>query len=745
MCTTNVTNVHASSTVGTVLSPNVAELSKVPLNLDMNETCVYTTVTSVPSRVPFPEVPTIVVSRGPPPLIPSTVCNTAWSTTQIENATHVPTTDCTMPTSGIPLYSGFGLEPNSHVRATSHVRSEPSYSSLGFDPNICVQATDFTRPPYPSFRIEPNTHVQAVEPTSSLPHYLDAHVPAIGQTTPALSRHPHVRMRIDPNDPAHRTAPLPVSSVGTHAQIADPSRVVSHSYVPPVSMAHVPSVLPTIVPPAPSRTTPNVKLPKLTMKKCSGDLTKWTTFWDAFSSSIDAHPALSGIDKFNYLISLLESTAAEAISGLTPTEANYEEAVATLKKRFGNPQLIITSHHDIKGLRRLHDSVEAHVRGLRALRVPAQTYGGLLTSVLINKLPPELRLIVTREMTGESWDLQRLMRVFEQEIDARERAFVPTSQGNVRKPRIPTAATLMTSDSGSSGNQVVCVYCERGHPSGSCTTIVDVTARKELLRKSGRCYVCLRRHHLSRDCRSKFNCRKCRGRHHVSICSRSANKSTEKPPASQEDCGRSQDGRNSAVPTTTAYVGSQTPILLQTARLRVVDPGNGNHETSVRAILDSGSQRTYVTSRVRERLKLPTVMTETLHIRTFGDSGGHEEICDVVKLGVRIEKGETLEMSVLVVPLICSPLVSQPITASEESHDHLLGLELADSDDGSDVLEVDMLIGSDWYWSLVTGKVIRGRTGPMAVQSKVGWILSGPTTNQTTANLTLFSPSHTLS
>ena len=116
------------------------------------------------------------------------------------------------------------------------------------------------------------------------------------------------------------------------------------------------------------------------MKKFDGDLTKWTTFWDSFSSSIDANPAPSGIDKFNYLISLLEWTVAEAIAGLTPTDANYEEAVATLKKRFGNPQLIInchmeallhvpgvSSHHDIRGLRKLHVSVEAHIRGLKAL------------------------------------------------------------------------------------------------------------------------------------------------------------------------------------------------------------------------------------------------------------------------------------------------------------------------------------------------------------------------------------------
>lgn len=125
-----------------------------------------------------------------------------------------------------------------------------------------------------------------------------------------------------------------------------------------------------------------VKLPKLTIKKFNGDLTRWVTFWDSFNSSIHANPALSSIDKFNYLISLLESTASEAIAGLALTSANYDEAISTLRKRFGNSQLIInrhmenlmnttavTSHHDIKGLRRLLDSVEAQVRGLRGLGV----------------------------------------------------------------------------------------------------------------------------------------------------------------------------------------------------------------------------------------------------------------------------------------------------------------------------------------------------------------------------------------
>ena len=309
-------------------------------------------------------------------------------------------------------------------------------------------------------------------------------------------------------------------------------------------------------------------------------------------------------------------------------------------------------------------------------------------------------------MTGEAWDLERLMRIFEQEIDARERAFVPTSQGNVRRPRVPTASTLLASSPGSNSNRVVCVYCEKDHVSSSCNTITDVAARKELLRKSGRCFVCLKRHHLSRDCCSNFNCKRCRGRHHVSICVRTTNKSGGKPPTTQGASEKSQGGDNSAVPTTTCYVGSQTPILLQTAKLRLVNPNGENPETSARAILDSGSQRTYVTSNVRERLKLPAIATETIQIKTFGNSESYDKTCDVVNFGVRIRSGETLEIAALVVPLICNPLTSQPITTSGECHKHLLGLELADSADGNDVLGVDVLIGSDWYWSLVTGRVI---------------------------------------
>ena len=202
----------------------------------------------------------------------------------------------------------------------------------------------------------------------------------------------------------------------------------------------------------------HVKLPKLSLKKFGGDLTKWMTFWDTFESSVHNNPSLSKIDKFNYLNSLLESAAAESIAGLTLTSVNYDEAVATLKRRFGNKQLIVNrhmeillnlesvcSHHHLKSLRHLMDVVEANVRGLQALGVPTESYGGLLSSILMSKLPSELRLIVTRELSDKDWELDSLMRIIEREVDAREESSGGlTATTRKTNPRtLPTAMSLI--------------------------------------------------------------------------------------------------------------------------------------------------------------------------------------------------------------------------------------------------------------------------------------------------------------
>ena len=60
--------------------------------------------------------------------------------------------------------------------------------------------------------------------------------------------------------------------------------------------------------------------------------------------AIDSNADLSPVEKFNYLSSLLDGVAQEAVSGLALTGANYAEAVSTLKKRFWGTQQIVSKH-----------------------------------------------------------------------------------------------------------------------------------------------------------------------------------------------------------------------------------------------------------------------------------------------------------------------------------------------------------------------------------------------------------------
>lgn len=70
---------------------------------------------------------------------------------------------------------------------------------------------------------------------------------------------------------------------------------------------------------------------------------------------------------------------------------------------------------------------------------------------------------------------------------------------------------------------------------------------------------------------------------------------------------------------------------------------------------------------------------------------------------------------------------------------------MADPTEANENLEVNVLIGSDIYWNLVTGRVARGGSGPIAIHSKVGWILSGPVSqHDVSVNLCATANTHSL-
>ena len=416
----------------------------------------------------------------------------------------------------------------------------------------------------------------------------------------------------------------------------------------------------------------------------------------------------------------------------------------------------VTSPNNLTGLRRPYDKIESNVRGLKSLEVAPESYGSLLSSVLLNKLPQELRLIISRKGGDDSWSLDPLMKELEGQLEARERAAShsvgPTQPG--KQPRDqPTATALL-----SGASKPCCSYCQQPHSSTTCTSVMDSDSRKQILRSSGRCFICLRRGHISKDCRSKFKCPKCGGRHHLSICLKAHDREGHSEPSTRPLTGSSSNQTPSQrldpeAPTfvappaasTTMYVNASKTVLLQTARASVYNPQDPQLSLRIRAVLDAGSQRSYITRNVRNLLRLTPKGQQPMSILTFESTQRLDQNCEIVQVGMKLRDGSDQFFGLFTVPTICEPLTSQPIALCTEKCGHLSQLDLADYSEGDSEMCVDLLIGADYFWNLTTGRTVRGKSGPVAIHTKLGWVLSGPTpftgaSSQSTSLIT----SHTL-
>ena len=106
-------------------------------------------------------------------------------------------------------------------------------------------------------------------------------------------------------------------------------------------------------------------------------------------------------------------------------------------------------------------------------------------------VPQELRLIISREFYTKNWSLDELPKVFKKEVEARERcnsmATTPSTTP-VRKhlPKPPEK------------QRITCTFCKQGHRSVDCVIVTNVSERKDMLKKQGRCFICFKRSHIAK-------------------------------------------------------------------------------------------------------------------------------------------------------------------------------------------------------------------------------------------------------
>ena len=189
--------------------------------------------------------------------------------------------------------------------------------------------------------------------------------------------------------------------------------------------------------------------------------------------------------------------------------------------------------------------------------------------------------------------------------------------------------------------------------------------------------------------------------------------------------------------------------MLQSAAVCVSNVEDYKTSTFSRVLFDNCSQRTYITTSLKKTLKLRAIRKENILIQRFASDEGHIEELDVVQLCLR---GKTKNLNYYVEDLcvlyICSPLKEHFVEETQSQFNHLKELQLSETKQQNEITEIDILIGLDFYYLLVSGRIKKGfPSDPVAVESVSGWIISGPTSKTKTdknTNTTNYTVSNTM-
>ena len=474
----------------------------------------------------------------------------------------------------------------------------------------------------------------------------------------------------------------------------------------------------------------SVQLPKLSLPEFGGDLTQWQTFWDKFKATVDGSD-LPDVTKFTYLQSLLVGDAKKAVEGLSLTSAHYKVACELLQRQFERREKIVFSHiqgllnltANVKGsrlaqLQSIQDQILVHVRSLEALEVNGETYGIVLTPLVLSRLPPEVRMEWAREGEGKECDLQHLLDFLEKEIARRERAESLQFRSNDKPeekrrphPRYPSASALQTS------SESKCGFCDKPHPTAKCFAVAKLTRkqREQKIRDCRLCLRCLSSEHFARGCPAR--CEQCQGKHHVFCCHKSK--------GSETDVVASPDVVvDSHVGVAGTLKCELKQVVLQTAKVKVLGPRG---TCDVTLLFDSGSDRTYVSNKLVKKLGLKRIGATELRYAVFGggqSSSSLRNVCEINMQGVR-EGMSKVSLKAVEIPVICAPMARPQISANILSA--FTDIELTESGvNHKGEVSVDVLVGLDYYWQLMgEGNRRFPNSNLVAQQTVFGWVVSG--------------------
>ncbi|KAI5631036.1 hypothetical protein NE865_16251 [Phthorimaea operculella] len=445
------------------------------------------------------------------------------------------------------------------------------------------------------------------------------------------------------------------------------------------------------------------KLPILKISNFDGTFYKWLEFRDTFTSIIHNSENIEPIHKFHYLNSYLEGEASRVISNLEVSAANYSEAWRLLCERYNNEKQLITNHlnslcniqpvqrDSAKSLRFLIDHVSKHLRALKTLGEPTESWDTLIIHLISAKLDsstsfkweehkcsikgsPKLqdffKFIKGRADIFESLQNNKT----ERQVNTKNNNSLYSSQPNNKNAKFSYNSNPISTNEksqpkyfapekpltkcfavmASNASSLACVLCNGSHRLYDCASFLaksveDRTAEAMRLKL---CLVCLRSGHTSRQCKlGTCPISDCQSRHNRLLhkdSSVTANTSNVNTTTTYEtEFAQESETEDSSV-TMTVYANKNN--LLSTALVKVYNP-NSNEYTTVRALLDAGSQSCLISEDLKNKLQLVPQATRVGIVGIGNVKSSHATQRCNLKIISHNNKYET-ELECLVVPCV---------------------------------------------------------------------------------------------
>lgn len=490
------------------------------------------------------------------------------------------------------------------------------------------------------------------------------------------------------------------------------------------------------------------KLPKIELQKFSGKIIDWLNWWALFDK-IDTDEELNPADKFQYLIQSIEekTRAYEVIKGFPATADNYPKAIAALKDRFGNKNLLtqvyirelfqmgLKNLHDKPEISTIYDKLVGHVRSLESLGITVEQSTLFLFPMVESSLPEEMMIAWQRSTLYEKdgsiesppkSKLDFLLEFLRQEVEREEQrrlaksGFLDTKESNksVQKKKeqfIATAAGLHV------GNmKPECIFCGKRHPSQDCYSAKELPLEEKwkIIKLKKVCGRCLKQGHFFMRCKEFIKCSECQKKHYPLLCPESS--------------------KNKSVGLVTSNSGSNniatTVVVLKTI-LVAVDSIKG--PIIVRALFDDGSHRSYITTRLANEIKGKEVGKFYERNTLFGGilSDIEERTVYEISLGP-INQKPRFKLEMADKEKITGQIQKLPKGFwLQELKKHGIWI----NDYGSNNEEPDILIGADLIPKLTTDHSVTLESGLKAIKTVFGWTIMGPIpqTNQSCLSIAM--------